>query len=246
MTSSGRLGSPLGNASALRRIGRVLERLALHGLGAAALTGSVASMLHGRRLGAGLRVEAPQDVDLVFPAFDAIPRSLGGALLCWHVHPDALPGRLWLQLVDPLEAIRIDIFGARGAALDQSETYRIGKIDLQVLSLEDVVANTARLLLDLSRGEAVARKHLVDFERLRPGVDIDRMEAVWPDYRRRKDPLSYRTAAAEIGRVTAAHPELLTLPRYGAAMRVACPRCRTMADFPRASAAEVRGLLGYV
>lgn len=188
----------------------------------------------------------PHDIDIVVRSFDGIPRSLGRAFLCWHVHPDASSGRLLLQLVDTVEAIRIDIFGARGAALERRVARRVGGIEVYVLSLEDLVANSARLLLDLRRGAAVPRKHLVDFGRLRRDIDIERMNVVWPDYRRDDDPLDYRTAVSDIDRLVAAHPARLIVSRYGSDASTACPRCRTRVGFPRASAEQVRGVLGYV
>ncbi len=227
----------------LGRVVRVLERLTLHGLSAAALTGSVAAALNPRSVSLA---RPPHDVDIVVPSFATIPTTLSHEFLCWHVHPDAPPGRLLLQLVDSVEAIRIDIFGARGDSLGRSELHRVGERAIGILSMEDIAANCTRLLLDMGRSRAVPRKHWEDFERLGRRIDLDFMQIVWPDYRRVDDPPTFSIAAKAVRRLAAERPGLLIVPKYESDEDIGCERCEPLAGFPRTSAAQVRGILGYV
>lgn len=224
-------------------VDQVLERLLRHRISNMAFTGSVAIR---RWIGAGSPYRTIQDVDLVVASIDDLPSSLSQAFLCSHVHPDAPRGRLVVQFADAESAIRIDVFRARGAALERARPARIGEHHTKLLSLEDITANTARLLTNLGRGESVAPKHAKDFAILRPRVDPAAMAAVWLDYRRDSDEQSFELVACRIDRLLESHPERLIDPPFETDPSKVCQHCRAIRTFIPAPKQSVLEVLGFV
>src|SRR5579871_2809693 len=82
------------------------------------VTGSVALQLHATARGMALDGPLPHDLDLIVAREVRFPAELG-RFLCVHSHPNAVNGKMLLQLVDPDVRLRIDIFTAQGSTLQR-------------------------------------------------------------------------------------------------------------------------------
>ena len=88
-----------------------------------------------------------------------------------------------IQLVDAEEALRIDVFLPYGSTMARCRRMMFASVPMHVVSLEDLAARAAMLVLDLDRGEEVSAKHARDFERLIQVIDAHGTEAAWRDHR---------------------------------------------------------------
>lgn len=209
------------------------NKLARHDIRRWALTGGFAFEIHADRLGLQPSVRPLNDIDFVVSAFDSIPETLADEFLFRHVHPFDPPGKTLLQLVDPESALRIDVFRACGQTMRRASG---------VVSLEDLVARAARLLLDLADGVPVASKHARDYLRF---VDLVDAETAWQDHRKPTHPLTFREADRSIRELIRIHPGLLITPEYSNNTGEICPRCVPTAAFQLADPNVVLSLLGY-
>jgi hypothetical protein len=80
------------------RLARVLDKLAAHGLDAA-ITGGVAIEAHLGAAGQPRDDWTLNDLDLVVPDLSAIPRAIPESFLVRHIHPNAPPGRMLIQIL---------------------------------------------------------------------------------------------------------------------------------------------------
>lgn len=72
---------------------------------------------------------------------------------------------------------------------------------LRVISIEDVVAHAARLLLDLDANVPVPAKHADDYMRLAELVKSSNMETAWQDHRKPTHSMTFdETNRSEVGR----------------------------------------------
>jgi len=228
------------------RAWRVLEKLSFHGLRRFHLTGRLA--LESHRLAGGHRTapRALNDIDIVVPSFAAVPDALARGFLVRHIHPKAPEGKLVVQLVDAEEALRIDVFSAYGSTLARSH-FRDSPLGLiPVVSAEDLAARSASLVMDLERGQEVARKHAEDFERLAEFVDSAQVEIAWQDHRRENDPSRFGEARARIRDLVESCAALLVSPDYSRDADAICPRCEETGAWRLASGQAVMSILGYV
>jgi hypothetical protein len=76
-------------------------------------------------------------VDIVVESFASIPGALAKEFLVRHIHPQALEGKMLIQLVDADEALRIDVFRAYGATMVRSQAMCFGTSPIQMISLEE-------------------------------------------------------------------------------------------------------------
>jgi len=226
----------------------VLEKLARHGLRDFAVTGGLAVEAHmaGHLVedGQSPRVRSLNDVDLVVESFGAIPPALANGFLFRHIHPHVPEGKTLVQLVDPGEALRIDIFRACGATLARSESMDFPAGPLTVVALEDLAAREASLVMDLVSGSPVPRKHAEDFQRIVNAVDPSRIEAVWADHRKKRDPATFHEAAALIAELMQSRPDLLVVPDYSRDADAACPKCQETEAFRLAPPQAILSILG--
>jgi hypothetical protein len=191
----------------------VAEAVLAHGL-RCALTGGLAIGAQLRRLGRPGERRSLNDIDLVVENFAAIPESLAGAFLQHHVHPHAIDGRTLLQLVDQPRAIRIDLFCALGGSLSRASKLTHETGDLDVLSVEDLVARTTAFVCGrLRRGETIDGKHAVAFSRLRGLGRSQVLAAAWDDHRQQV-PGTLEDASREAVQLLEAHPELIGVEEY--------------------------------
>ncbi|MGC9950569.1 MAG: hypothetical protein ABSF64_29735 [Bryobacteraceae bacterium] len=233
-----------------QRATRVLAKLVRHGLRDFALTGGLAVEASLALAGNG---QAPHmrplnDVDIVVESFAVLPPALADGFLFRHIHPGVPTGKTLVQLVDPGEWLRIDIFRASGATLARSLQTDFPFASLALLALEDLAAREASLLMNLADGAPVPRKHAQDFHRLvhaATAVDRRRIEAAWADHRKGHHPATFPEAAARIAELTQSRPNPLVMPDYSHDPDAACPKCRETGAFRIAPPRTVLSILGY-
>jgi len=233
------------SAADVRRVCCVLEKLQRHGLRNFAITGSLALELQllVRNQSSGTR--ALNDLDIVIESFTSVPSALANEFLVRHVHPLAPEGKMVLQFVDPKPSLRIDVFRAYGLTLARSQLFHFEAGAIQVVAVEDLVARTASLLIDLERGCVVARKHAQDFERLSRVVSCEGVAAAWQEHRKPTDPASFKEATRQISELVASCGSLLVIPDYSQDVETVCPKCVKNETFPLASASTIKSILGY-
>jgi hypothetical protein len=225
---------------------RVLERLAGHGLRCFHLTGSLALGTHRVAAGHHTASRILNDLDIVVPSFACVPDTLAGGFLVRHIHPKAPKGRIVVQLVDAEDALRNDVFSSRGGILARSQLYDSPAGKIPVISLEDLTARIASLVVDLECGHKVARKHAETFQWLAEFADPERVENVWQDHRRTSDPASFQEVRERILNLVHSHPELLVTPEYSHNADAICLRCEEAGAWRLASGRAVMSILGYV
>ncbi len=107
-------------------------------------------MFAGFSRGPGTEQRPLNDIDFVVPSFASIPGSLAGGFLVHHIHPNAVEGKTLLQLIDPEQGLRIDLFRQFGSTLSRTVLLN----GLTVISLEDLVARTTSFILShLRKGQ---------------------------------------------------------------------------------------------
>jgi hypothetical protein len=234
----------LSAADACRAIGS-FEKLCRHEIGDWALTGSLALDIHAMRLGMDALTRTLNDLDFVAGSFERLAETLAQDFLFRHVHPLARSGKTMAQLIDPQNALRIDVFQAQGATMDRTVRMDLPGGPLRVVSLEDLVARAARLLLDLAEGVPAARKHARDYVRFAECVRPDQVEAAWGDHRKPAHPDAFRQAKAVLRDLLPISAHLLMVPRYSHDPNAQCPLCAPNSAFPLADPQVVLSLLGY-
>jgi hypothetical protein len=115
-----------------RRAAEVMAALRASGFSDCALTGSIALQIQNKT---PLRRRL-NDLDYVVEDFASIPATLAKDFLVHHVHADAPPGKLLLQLVDEPRGLRIDIFRASNDCLARARI--VPDLPHRALSLEDL------------------------------------------------------------------------------------------------------------
>lgn len=209
------------------------NKLARHDIRQWALTGGFAFEIHAVRQGIEPSVRPLNDIDFVVDSFDCIPETLANDFLFRHVHPFDPPGKTLVQLVDSEAALRVDVFRACGQTMRRADG---------VVSLEDLVARTARLLLDLAGSAPVASKHARDYVRF---ADLVHAETAWQDHRKHTHPTTFREADRSIRDLIRTRGHLLISPEYSKNTEEICPRCVPTAAFRLAEPNVVLSLLGY-
>jgi hypothetical protein len=116
------------------------------------------------------------DIDFVAPAFECIPGTLARDFLFRHVHPFDPPGKTMMQLVDADTSLRVDVFRAVGGIMSRAISLDVPSGPVRVISVEDVLAHEARLLLNLDASVPVPAKHADDYQRLVGLVKLSDME----------------------------------------------------------------------
>jgi hypothetical protein len=190
-------------------------------------------------------VRALNDVDVVIESFASIPEALVKEFLIRHIHPKVPEGKMLIQLVDPNESLRIDIFRGYGATMARSQPLCFGTSSIQVVSLEDLAARAASLLMDLELGASVARKYAQDFQILMQVINFDRIETAWRDYRKATNPSTFKEALPLIHDLLDSRSELLVTPEYSHDVDAVCPVCEETGSFRPVSPIAIMSILGY-
>src|SRR4051812_2130894 len=140
------------------RVFRTIRKLAEHDISDWALTGGLAVEMHIQNGGHTPCIRGLNDLDFITREFEGIPISLAGEFLFSHVHPLDPPGRTILQLIDGDTSLRVDVFRAYGATMSRTTNAELGSIAVRLISLEDLAARAARLVLDLEAGQEGGQK----------------------------------------------------------------------------------------
>lgn len=224
-------------------VGHTLNALTASGLSAFAVTGSLASKASFKRRPYTRR--AFNDLDIVVRSFEALPPSLIDRFLCIHVHPDAPPGKLLLQLANPSNPLRVDIFRSRGWTMERVKTTVLAGVSVKLASVKDLAALNAVHLMSLRRGNPVPSKHLQDFYALLDVVNHEAAERAWADHRALGDPMTFAEASDQVKHLAAANGHLLCAAEYSQDVEASCPKCKIFGSFAPASAQEIIKILGY-
>jgi len=227
------------------RASRSFRKLARHDIARLALTGGVAVEIHALRLGCGAGIRCLNDLDFMAGSFACIPDTLSDDFLFRHIHPSDPPGRTMLQAIDPDTALRIDVFRACAATMRRTSLLDLPGAPVQLISLEDLLARTARLALDLAEGAFVPAKHAIDFMRLAELVDPSKVESIWQDHRRPRHPASFAETVGRLNNLIPACKNLLITPDYSKDATEICGRCAQTSAFRLADPNVVLSLLGY-
>jgi len=222
-----------------------LRTIAPHRAECLALTGGLAVELHMAAAGRESSPRQLNDIDFIADSFEALPRTLGSALLFRHVHPNDPPGKLFLQAVDSKTNLRIDFFRAYGFEMKRSVPVEIGGLKLRMVSLEDMIARHARLNWDLIEGRRTPAKFARDFQRmveLIPSVDI---QDIWQEHRKPEMPEDFQLAASLISHAIEMHGDLLSEPGHSQDLSAICARCKALEDYPLADPKQILSILGY-
>lgn len=222
-----------------------LWKLSCHDISRWALTGGFAVEIHCLRLGNGASSRTLNDLDFVTGSFDCIPQSLANDFLFRHVHPVDPPGKTIMQFVDPDEKLRIDIFRAYESTMQRALPLDLPFGKIQIVSVEDLLARTARLLLDLADELPIASKHASDFWRLAELVRPAEVEAAWRDHRKPKQPATFAETFSFLRNLIPFRQRLLITPSYSRDTAEVCPRCAPTTAFQLADPHLVLSLLGY-
>lgn len=224
---------------------RSFRKLAGHEIGRWALTGGVAIEIHGARLGGEPSIRVLNDFDFITDSFDFIPETLANDFLFRHIHPFDPPGKTMLQFIDPDNALRMDLFRACGATMTRTVRLDLPSGAIRLVSLEDLVARTARLVLGLAEGIPVLSKHARDFLRLANHVEPAEVEAVWQDHRKPDHPVTFEETNGLLHDLIPQHQDLLVTAKYSKDTKRVCPRCSPTTTFQLADANVILSLLGY-
>lgn len=120
-----------------------------------------------------------------------------------------------------------------------------GASPFRVISVEDVLAHEARLLLDLDANLPVPAKHADDYLRLAKLVKSSNMEAAWEDHRKPTHPMTVGETNTLVKRLIATRRNLLITPDYSKDADEICLRCVPIPPFQLADPKVVLSLLGY-
>ncbi len=138
----------------------------------------------------------------------------------------------------------MDLFAGFGTSLARAHPLNSETGELDVLSIEDLVARTTALVCGhLRRRQAIDVKHAMAFRRLRGFGDAAKLAAAWADHRPQV-PGPLDEASQEAARLLESHPELVVVEQYSSEI-VPCERCRAHGPFRPAAAARIVEILGY-
>ena len=208
------------------------------------LVGGLAVESHCLRVRHSHPIRHLSDIDFIAPVFECIPESLARDFLFRHVHPFDPPGKTMMQLVDADTSLRVDVFRADGGIMSRLISVEFPSGPLRVISVEDVVAHEARLLLDLAACVPVPAKHADDYLRLVELVKSSNMETTWQDHRKPTHPVTFGETNTLLKGLIATRGDLLITPDYSKDAAEICRRCVPTPPFELADPKVVLSLLG--
>ena len=227
------------------RADAVLRRLVQHNIEGWALTGGLALGLHSIVTGMEPNRRPLNDLDFVAERFEEIPETLGRDFLFRHVHPGQQPGGTMMLLVDVDARLRIDVFRAVGGTFKRASRIKLPVGEFTVVALEDLIARTARLSLDLANGVPVPAKHAADFLLLSTMLGPRDAQSAWCDHRKPDQPESFAEVRKLLTELIPNQRDLLVTPEYSKDVHARCERCMPTAAFPLADPRAILSVLGY-
>lgn len=189
---------------------------------AAALTGGLAIHLHLTRAGLRSTRRAIPDIDLVASDPDVVSPSVTDDFLVNHYHlPQRGYSKFFIQLVDPVTRVRVDVFPDVGNLLATATTVMLGGVPLLMVEAGGILAHKLHAIAAASVQSPVDEKHLRDVAALARLLG--------------QPPPAVRAAC--VGQ-----------DRYTTDTTIRCQRCEASSrpEFPLAAKAHIFGLLGYV
>ena len=229
----------------LNRVERALHRLAKHDMTCWALTGGIAIELHLLHHGKPSATRALNDLDFIVESFEHIPVTLAEDFLFRHIHPTDPPGKALLQCIDTENTLRIDVFRAASEVIARSNPIAFADCTIRVVSLEDITARLARLVLEIAKGLPINARHAKDFVRLDEIADVDKICTIWEDHRKEDHPHDFLNARAVCLKQITGHPELLVSPCYSRNPNEFCPRCSSTPSLRLADPQIMLDIMGY-
>jgi hypothetical protein len=223
----------------------LLQRLEQHHIKPWALTGGLAIEIHIVLAGLAPQGRSLNDLDFIATHFADIPETLARDFLFRHVHPGEVSGRTMMQFVDAEAKIRIDVFRATGASMTRASQLDLPTGKIKVVALEDLIARTARLSLDLADGVPIAAKHATDFVRLSDLIGPPGVQPAWRDHRKPGHPQDFKDARDLLHELIPKRTDLLIVPEYSKDVSAVCPRCVPTSAFPLADPRAIFSALGY-
>ena len=202
-----------------------LRNLALHDVSRWVLVGVLAVEFHCLRVENSHAIRHLNDIDFVATAFECIPETLARDFLFRHVHPFDPPCKTMMQLVDADTSLRVDVFRTNGEIMSRAILVDGPTGPIRVISVEDVVACEARLLLDLAASVPVPAKHANDYLRLADLVKSSNLETAWQDHRKPTHPMTFGETSTLLKGLIATRRNLLINLEYSKDTAEICPRC---------------------
>lgn len=151
-----------------------------------------------------------------------------------------------VQFVDAENRLRVDVFRAFGETMRRASIFRgLLPVPVQLISLEDLLARSARLALDLARGVATPAKYARDFLRLSELVKAGDVEMAWREQRKKTDPMTFTEASEVLHALIPVSGPLLVTEKYSRDTNEVCNRCQEEPPFALAEPEVVLSLLGY-
>ena len=199
------------SSSEAKQLAATIQKLLRHDISGWALTGGIATEVHLLVAGSQPSARPLNDLDFITGSFDSIPANLGSDFLFRHVHPLAPPGKTLLQFVDPETALRIDVFRAFGDTMRRTSNAKRADGTLRLIALEDQLARSARLALDLAGGVPIPSKYATDFLRLTE-LKHGGMEIAWQEQRKANHPATFEEAARLLRALIPQNRDLLITP----------------------------------
>ncbi|OEC93591.1 hypothetical protein [Rhizobium sp. YK2] len=224
------------------RVLTVLRRLNDCGLDYAVTGGMALESSLGLELG---RRRPFNDIDLVVSGFDSLPSTLASRFLISHSHPKRPTGKLAIQLVEPEQRVRIDVFSACGATMERARLATIGDLSIRTVAVEDLACRIASEMMCFSRGDSVPPKCADDHARARRIVDKNLVEQAWQDHRREIDPPSYAEAVEQIGEALERRTGGLVKSVYSTDTETVCPHCHDSDSLRVTPSKVILSVLGY-
>lgn len=224
------------------RVFNVLQKLNACGLDYAVTGGMALEPALGSDLG---RQRDFNDIDVVTSGFDTLPPTLASAFMISHADPHRATGKLAIQLVEPEQRVRVDVFSACGDTLERTRPALIGNLPIKVVAVEDLACRNASEMMCFSRGESVPPKCADDHARAIQVVDMKLVGKAWRDQRREIDPLTYAEASVQIVEALKRDTGKLVKPTYSTDTDAVCCHCYNTANFMVASPKSILPILGY-
>jgi hypothetical protein len=200
-----------------------LRNLALHDVSRWVLVGVLAVEFHCLRVENSHAIRHLNDIDFVATAFECIPETLARDFLFRHVHPFDPPCKTMMQLVDADTSLRVDVFRTNGEIMSRAILVDGPSGPIRVISVEDVVACEARLLLDLAASVPVPAKHANDYLRLADLVKSSNLETAWQDHRKPTHPMTFGETSTLLKGLIATRRNLLINLEYSKDTAEICP-----------------------